>query len=77
MKRVTRYLFMSATVLTLLIGLAQAASQPLIGYCDQVCCESGLCHETLTYCWCPNVQLAVNCAGYCAGWCQVPPLCGS
>jgi hypothetical protein len=69
MKRVTRYIFVSVIVLTLLIGLAQATAKPLVGYCDQVCCVGSLCQNGSSYCYCPGTTELTHCGDYCLGYC--------
>jgi hypothetical protein len=74
MKGVTRYLFVSVIVLTLLIGLAQATAKPLIAYCDEVCWgwQNGqwVCGHTATQCYCPGTLRVVTCSGYCSSICE-------
>jgi len=70
MKRVTRYLFMSVILLALLFGLAQATSQPLIGYCDIMCCSGTSCYQSKTLCYCPGTLEVTDCWNYCIGYCE-------
>jgi len=69
MRRIARYLFMSVLLLALLFGLAQAASQPLIGYCDVMCCACEACIPSITLCYCPGTLEVTDCWSYCAWYC--------